>query len=49
MPYLGAPIINGTNQLPKPPINAGITKKKIIKTHDLLQLHYINDNYNLKT
>jgi hypothetical protein len=26
----GAPTINGTNQLPKPPINAGITKKKII-------------------
>ena len=26
----GAPIINGKNQLPKPPIIAGITKKKII-------------------
>jgi len=26
----GAPIIKGTNQLPKPPINTGITKKKII-------------------
>jgi hypothetical protein len=26
----GAPIINGTNQLPKPPIITGITKKKII-------------------
>ena len=26
----GAPIIIGTNQLPKPPINAGITIKKII-------------------
>jgi hypothetical protein len=26
-----APIINGTNQLPKPPIKTGITKKKIIK------------------
>lgn len=26
----GAPIINGTNQLPKPPINTGITMKKII-------------------
>ena len=26
-----APIINGTNQLPKPPIAVGITKKKIIK------------------
>jgi hypothetical protein len=26
----GAPIIKGTNQLPKPPIIAGITKKKII-------------------
>ena len=24
----GAPIIKGTNQLPKPPINAGITTKK---------------------
>ena len=27
----GAPIINGTNQLPKPPINTGITTKKIIR------------------
>jgi hypothetical protein len=26
----GAPIINGTNQLPKPPIMTGITKKNII-------------------
>ena len=26
----GAPIIKGTNQLPKPPINVGITMKKII-------------------
>jgi len=26
----GAPSINGSNQLPKPPINIGITKKKII-------------------
>jgi len=26
----GAPIIIGTNQLPKPPIAVGITKKKII-------------------
>src|ERR1044071_9172295 len=26
----GAPIINGTNQFPKPPINIGITIKKII-------------------
>lgn len=26
----GAPIINGTNQLPKPPIIIGITIKKII-------------------
>jgi hypothetical protein len=26
----GAPIINGTNQLPKPPIIIGITMKKII-------------------
>jgi len=26
----GAPIIKGTNQLPKPPITAGITIKKII-------------------
>lgn len=26
----GAPIIRGTNQLPKPPIRAGITMKKII-------------------
>lgn len=27
----GAPNINGTNQLPNPPIITGITKKKIIK------------------
>jgi hypothetical protein len=26
----GAPIIKGTNQLPKPPISVGITIKKII-------------------
>ena len=26
----GAPIITGTNQLPKPPIKIGITMKKII-------------------
>jgi len=26
----GAPIINGTNQFPNPPIITGITKKKII-------------------
>nr|CAO98902.1 cytochrome oxidase subunit I [Florenciella parvula] len=26
----GAPIINGTNQFPKPPIITGITMKKII-------------------
>jgi len=27
----GAPNINGSNQLPNPPINTGITRKKIIK------------------
>jgi hypothetical protein len=27
----GAPSIRGSNQLPNPPINTGITKKKIIK------------------
>lgn len=27
----GAPSIRGNNQLPNPPINTGITKKKIIK------------------
>lgn len=27
----GAPIIKGTKKLPKPPINTGITMKKIIK------------------
>jgi hypothetical protein len=27
----GAPSINGRSQLPKPPMNTGITKKKIIK------------------
>jgi hypothetical protein len=26
----GAPIITGTSQFPKPPINTGITMKKII-------------------
>ena len=26
----GAPIIKGTNQLPKPPIMAGMTMKKIM-------------------
>ena len=26
----GAPIINGTNQFPKPPMSAGITMKKIM-------------------
>ena len=28
----GAPIISGMNQLPKPPISAGITEKKIISS-----------------
>ena len=28
----GAPIISGTNQLPKPPIIAGMTRKKIMMT-----------------
>jgi len=27
----GAPIISGTNQLPKPPIRAGMTMKKIMR------------------
>ena len=27
----GAPSISGSNQLPKPPINTGITRKKIIR------------------
>jgi len=27
----GAPNINGSSQLPKPPMNTGITRKKIIK------------------
>ena len=27
----GAPIISGMNQLPKPPISAGISEKKIIR------------------
>jgi hypothetical protein len=27
----GAPSISGTNQFPNPPINTGITRKKIIK------------------
>jgi hypothetical protein len=29
----GAPIIGGTNQFPKPPINAGMTVKKIGAVH----------------
>jgi hypothetical protein len=28
----GAPIISGMNQLPKPPMSAGITEKKIISS-----------------
>ena len=28
----GAPIISGTNQLPNPPISAGMTMKKIISS-----------------
>ena len=28
----GAPIMSGTNQLPKPPISAGMTMKKIMIT-----------------
>ena len=28
----GAPIISGTNQLPNPPISAGMTMKKIMMT-----------------
>ena len=28
----GAPIISGMNQLPKPPISAGMTEKKIISS-----------------
>lgn len=27
----GAPIIRGTNQLPKPPIRIGLTLKKILR------------------
>jgi hypothetical protein len=27
----GAPSISGSNQLPNPPINTGITRKKIIR------------------
>jgi hypothetical protein len=27
----GAPSINGSSQFPKPPINTGITRKKIIR------------------
>jgi len=28
----GAPSINGSNQFPNPPINTGITRKKIIRS-----------------
>ena len=29
-------IIKGSNQLPKPPTATGITKKKLLKKHELL-------------
>jgi len=34
----GAPIISGMNQLPKPPINAGMTEKKIISSPWLVMI-----------
>ena len=39
-----APIKIGTNQLPKPPIAVGITKKKIIRKRETLPKHYIIGN-----
>ena len=41
----GAPIINGTNQLPNPPIIVGITKKKSLLKRELLQSHYTTGYY----
>jgi len=34
------PIINGTKKFPKPPINIGITIKKIIKNRVYLKVRY---------
>ena len=34
----GAPIISGMNQLPKPPISAGMTEKKIISSPWLVMM-----------
>ena len=34
----GAPIISGMNQLPKPPISAGMTEKKIISSPWLVMI-----------
>jgi len=41
----GAPNINGTNQFPNPPTIIGITIKKLLQMHELLQLHYKFDHY----
>jgi len=43
-----APIKIGTNQLPKPPIAVGMTKKISLKTHVKLLKHCIVGNYRLK-
>ena len=37
----GDPIYKGTNQFPNPPINTGITKKRSLSNHVMLQQHYI--------
>lgn len=41
----GAPISNGTNQLPNPPIIAGITIKNIIIKAWAVTLHCKIDDY----
>ena len=38
----GAPIMSGTNQLPKPPISAGMTMKKIMMTPCIGDVHVIH-------
>jgi len=43
-----APIKIGTNQLPKPPMAVGITKKKSSKKRVMLPKRYKVDNCHLK-
>ena len=43
-----APINIGTNQLPKPPIAVGITKKKSLRMREMLLKHCIIGNFQIK-